>query len=103
MAELEPYGVIMNGRDQDGLHPGAVGADEDGKPRMVTTPWFPEEIPMTEAAELGTKKVMEEHSTIGILVTTDGTITDIPRADYVDAEWIITGKLYNMYNRKDLW
>ena len=68
------------------LIPGAVGADEDGKPRMVTTPWFPEEIPMTEAAELGTKKVMEEHSTIGILVTTDGTITDIPRADYVDAE-----------------
>ena len=49
------------------LIPGAVGADEDGKPRMVTTPWFPEEIPMTEAAELGTKKVMEEHSTIGIL------------------------------------
>ena len=66
--------------------PGAVGADEDGQPRMVTTPWFPEEIPMTEAAELGTKKVMEDHSTIGILVTTDGTITDIPRADYVEAE-----------------
>ena len=63
-----------------------IQPDEDGKPRMVTTPWFPEEIPMTEAAELGTKKVMEEHSTIGILVTTDGTITDIPRADYVDAE-----------------
>ena len=61
--------------------PGAVGADEDGQPRMVTTPWLPEEIPMTEAAELGTKKVMEDHSTIGILVTTDGTITDIPRAD----------------------
>ena len=66
--------------------PGAVGADEDGQPRMVTTPWLPEEIPMTEAAELGTKKVMEDHSTIGILVTTDGTITDIPRADYVEAE-----------------
>ena len=68
------------------LIPGAVGAEEDGAPRMVTTPWYPEEIPMTEAAELGTKKVMDDHSTIGILITTDGTITDIPRADYVDAE-----------------
>ena len=65
---------------------GAIGATEDGKPRMVTTPWFDYELPMTEAAELGTKKVMEEHSTIGIVVTTDGTITDIPRADYIDAE-----------------
>ena len=65
---------------------GAIGATEDGAPRMVTTPWFDEEIPMTEAAELGTKKVMQEHSTIGIVVTTDGTITDIPRADYLDAE-----------------
>jgi len=65
---------------------GAVGAEEDGKPRMVTTPWFDQEIPMTEAAELGTKKVMEEHSTIGIVVTTDGSITDIPRQEYVQAE-----------------
>ncbi len=65
---------------------GAVGADEDGVPRMVTTPWYDHEIPMTEAAELGTKKVMEEHCSIGLVVTTDGTITDIPRADYVDAE-----------------
>ena len=65
---------------------GAVGADEDGVPRMVTTPWYDYEIPMTEAAELGTKKVMEEHCSIGLVVTTDGTITDIPRSDYVDAE-----------------
>lgn len=65
---------------------GAVGAEEDGHPRMVTTPWADVEIPMTEAAELGTRKVMEEHCTIGLVVTTDGTITDIPRADYVDAE-----------------
>ena len=65
---------------------GAIGASEDGAPRMVTTPWFDEEIPMTEAAELGTKKVMEEHSTVGIVVTTDGTVTDIPRADYIAAE-----------------
>ena len=65
---------------------GAVGADEDGIPRMVTTPWYDYEIPMTEAAELGTKKVMEEHCSIGLVVTTDGTITDIPRSDYLDAE-----------------
>ena len=65
---------------------GAVGAEEDGQPRMVTTPWYDEEIPMTEAAELGTKKVMEEHCTVGFLVTTDGSITDIPRQDYMDAE-----------------
>ena len=65
---------------------GAVGADEGGVPRMVTTPWYDYEIPMTEAAELGTKKVMDEHCTVGIVVTTDGTITDIPRCDYVEAE-----------------
>ena len=65
---------------------GAVGAEEDGKPRMVTTPWYDEEIPMTQAAELGTKKVMEEHCSIGMVVTTDGTVTDIPRADYESAE-----------------
>ena len=65
---------------------GAVGATEDGVPRMVSTPWSDSPIPMTEAAELGTKKVMDDHASIGIIVTTDGTITDIPRSDYVDAE-----------------
>ena len=53
---------------------------------MVTTPWFDEEIPLTQAAELGTKKVMEGHCSIGLVVTTDGTVTDIPRSDYLDAE-----------------
>ena len=66
--------------------PGAVGDTEDGKPRMVTTPWADTELPMEEAAELGTRKVMEEHSTVGLVVTTDGSITDIPRADYREAE-----------------
>ena len=66
--------------------PGAVGAEEEGVPRMVTTPWYDEEIPMTQAAELGTKKVMADHSSIGLVVTTDGTITDISREDYVEAE-----------------
>lgn len=66
--------------------PGAVGADEEGIPRMVTTPWADHPIPMTEAAELGTKKVMDEHCSIGLVVTTDGSVTDIPREDYVEAE-----------------
>lgn len=65
---------------------GAVGAEEDGVPRMVTTPWYDHEIPMTQAAELGTKKVMEDHCSIGLVVTTDGTVTDIPRQDYLTAE-----------------
>lgn len=79
---------------------GAVGAEEDGVPRMVTTPWYDHEIPMTEAAELGTKKVMEDHCSIGIVITTDGTVTDIPRADYIAAErraitdMQLTGKPY---------
>ena len=66
--------------------PGAVGAEEDGAPRMVTTPWYDHEIPMTDAAELGTKKVMQEHCSIGLVVTTDGTVTDIDRSDYIQAE-----------------
>ena len=65
---------------------GAVGAEEEGVPRMVTTPWFDYEIPMTEAAELGTKKVMEEHCSIGLVVTTDGTVAEIPREDYLIPE-----------------
>ncbi len=66
--------------------PGALGAEEDGKPRMVTTPWYPQEIPMTEAAELGTKKIMEDHCSIGVVITTDGSIHDIPRTDFVESE-----------------
>lgn len=66
--------------------PGAVGAEEDGVPRMVTTSWFEHPIPMTEAAELGTRKVIAEHCSVGIVVTTDGTITEIPREDYLEAE-----------------
>ena len=65
---------------------GAQGAYDEGKPRMVTTPWYDHEIPLTEAAELGTKKVMQEHCSIGLVVTTDGTVTDIPRKDYLAAE-----------------
>ena len=65
---------------------GAEGATEDGKPRMVRTPWSEEEIPFEKAAEIGTEKVINEHSTIGILVTQDGSVTEIPRASYLEAE-----------------
>lgn len=65
---------------------GALGHQENGKPRMVTTPWYEKEIPFEEAAEIGTKKVITDHSTIGLVVTTDGSITEIPREDYVEAE-----------------
>ena len=68
------------------LVPGAMGHLEEDAPRMVTTPWFEHAIPMTQAAELGTRKVISDHSTIGIVVTTDGTITDIDREDYEEAE-----------------
>ncbi len=73
--------------------PGAAGQyDEEGE-RMVTTPWFDHEIPMSEAAEQGTRKVITDHSTIGIVVTTDGSITDIPREDYVAAEERVISEL----------
>ena len=65
---------------------GALGSEEDGSERMVLTPWSNEEIPFKSAAEIGTSKVIGEHSTIGILVTTDGTICDIPRENYIHAE-----------------
>lgn len=64
----------------------AVGYIEDNAPRMVNTPWFDSPIPFEKAAETGTRKVIEEHSTIGIVVTTDGSITEIPRSAYLDAE-----------------
>ena len=64
----------------------AIGYLEDDVPRMVKTPWSDEEIPFEKAAEIGTKKVIDEHSTIGILITTDGSFTDIPREDYINAE-----------------
>ncbi len=71
----------------------AIGYLEDDVPRMVKTPWNEDEIPFEQAAEMGTKKVIEEHSTIGILVTTDGSITDIPREDYIEAEARVVSEL----------
>ncbi len=65
---------------------GAVGHEEDGKPRLVKTPWSDKEIPFEKAAEIGTKKVIEEYSTIGVVITTDGSISDIVRENYIEAE-----------------
>ena len=65
---------------------GAIGSAEDGSERMVATPWFDHEVTMSEAAETGTRRVISEHSTIGVVMTTDGSITDIPREAYVEAE-----------------
>ena len=65
---------------------GASGHIENQQERMVKTPWFDQEIPFTQAAEIGTKKVINEHSTIGIVVTTDGSFGDLPRENYIEAE-----------------
>lgn len=66
--------------------PSAIGYIENEQPRMVKTPWFDEPIPFNMAAEIGTKKVITEHSTIGLVITTDGSISDIPREEYEEAE-----------------
>ncbi|MGN0602815.1 MAG: stage IV sporulation protein A [Oscillospiraceae bacterium] len=73
--------------------PAAIGYIENEAPRMVMTPWFDEEIPFAMAAEIGTQKVIKEHSTIGLVVTTDGSITDIPREEYCDAEERVINEL----------
>lgn len=65
---------------------GASGRFENGEERMVSTPWFDHEVSMTQAAETGTRKVIADHSTIGLVITTDGTVCGIPREDYIDAE-----------------
>lgn len=75
------------------LIPSALGHMDNEQPRMVSTPWFEEKIPFTEAAEIGTKKVITEHSTIGVVVTTDGTITNIEREDYIQAEEKVINEL----------
>ena len=72
---------------------GALGHIEENIPRMVTTPWYEKEIPFEEAAEIGTRKVITDHSTIGIVVTTDGSITDIDRSNYIQAEERVISEL----------
>jgi len=75
------------------LVPGASGHMDGEGPRMVSTPWSDEKIPFTEAAEIGTKKVITEHSTIGIVITTDGSISDIEREEYIEAESKVVAEL----------
>ncbi len=79
---------------------GALGYLENNAPRMVSTPWYDHQIPFEEAAEMGTRKVIKEHSTIGLVLTTDGSITEIDRDEYLEAEQRVinemkqTGKPY---------
>ena len=74
--------------------PSAIGYIENEAPRMVVTPWFDTEVPFNMAAEVGTQKVITEHSTIGLVVTTDGSITDLPREEYEECEERIICLLY---------
>lgn len=76
---------------------GALGyLDESGEPRMVRTPWAETEIPFHEAAELGTRKVITDHSTIGLVVTSDGSVTDLARGKYLDAEEQVVAEMQAM-------
>lgn len=75
------------------LIPEANGHTDGEKPRLISTPWSEEKIPFTQAAEIGTKKVITEHSTIGVVITTDGTITDIERKSYEEAESRVINEL----------
>ena len=94
--QLEPSQVRFKAKMIDCvgyLIPDALGTTEDGQERMVKTPWSSAEIPFTRAAELGTHKVITEHSTIGIVVTTDGSVTDLARENYIQAEQRVIGEL----------
>ncbi len=73
--------------------PSSLGYIENEMPRMVVTPWFDEEVPFNMAAEIGTQKVISEHSTIGLVVTTDGSISDIPREEYQECEERVINEL----------
>jgi len=75
------------------LIPGVLGLDDEDGSRMVRTPWFDHDIPFEQAAEVGTRRVIREHSTIGIVVTTDGSVAEIPRSAYQEAEERVIGEL----------
>ena len=78
--------------------PSSLGYIEGSQPRMVRTPWFDEAVPFNMAAEIGTQKVINEHSTIGLVITTDGSISDIPRLEYAEAEERVISEL-NQINK----
>ena len=97
--QLEPSHVRFKAKMIDCvgyLIPEALGTTEDGQERMVKTPWSSSEIPFTRAAELGTHKVITEHSTIGIIVTTDGSVTDLPRENYIQSEQRVIQELKDL-------
>src|SRR5690606_35649133 len=73
--------------------PGAKGYEDENGPRMIHTPWYEEPISFHEAAEIGTRKVIQEHSVLGVVITTDGSIGEIPRSDYVEAEERVINEL----------
>ena len=77
--------------------PSALGYIEEDQPRMVKTPWYGEEIPFNMAAEEGTRRVISDHSTVGLVITTDGTITDIPREEYAEAEARVISELQSLH------
>ena len=76
--------------------PSSLGYIEEEAPRMVKTPWFEEAVPFNMAAEIGTQKVISEHATVGLVVTTDGSVTDIPRAEYAAAEERVVSELQTL-------
>ena len=77
--------------------PGSLGyQDQDGNPRMIKTPWFQESVPFIEAAEIGTEKVIRDHSTIGIVVTTDGSFGELKREEYLEAEEKVISELMSI-------
>lgn len=75
---------------------GVLGHEENNMPRMVTTPWYQKEIPFAEAAEIGTRKVITDHSTIGVVVTTDGSFTEIDRSSYIASEERVVKELQEL-------
>jgi stage IV sporulation protein A len=72
---------------------GAKGYEDENGPRMINTPWYDEPIPFEEAAEIGTRKVIQDHSTLGVVITTDGSIAEIPRESYVESEERVINEL----------
>ena len=81
---------------------GASGHMENGGERQVKTPWFEYEIPFTKAAEIGTEKVIRDHATIGFVITTDGSITDLPRENYIEPEEKTVCELKTVYYPSEL-
>ncbi len=105
---IPPEAVQVNTREGAGFNvrlvdcvgylvPGALGNMEEDKERMVTTPWFEEQIPFSKAAEVGTEKVITEHSVIGVVVTTDGSFGELPRNGFLEAEEKTVNQLKNLH------